>query len=533
MPHIQINKNEFEELLGKKISDEKIREEADFLGVHWTQVEDEKWDVEVYPDRPDLLSVEGLARAYKGYWNIDTGLEELEVGSSGINVNVEESVEDVRPHIACAVVKDVSLDDRALNGMIQLQEKLHVSYGRKRDKIAIGLHDPSDVEPPFTYRAADPGEVSFTPLDSDLELDLGEILEKHEKGQEYGWILEEAESYPLIVDSNDQVLSFPPIINNSLTEVTTDTETVFIDVTGKDRETVEKTLNILVYAFHERGAEIESVKVDGEAFPDLEPAEMGIDADYVNRITGLDLESEELENRLEEMRLGFNDGKALIPAYRTDVMHKFDLVEDAVISHGYRNVEPVKPVVDTEGELSAETGIQNQVREIMRNIGGVEAYTNVLTSEEALNERMNADVESVELANPMTETHSTPRSWLTPSLMAVLEENRHNEYPQRFFEAAETVDEDGSNRLKLCYLASGEYDYNHAREALEALAEDLDADLNLKKSSRPFHKASRSAVVELNGVEAGFIGEFSEEVRKEWGVKKPVTGFEIFLDPLK
>jgi len=52
MAHIEINKNEFDRLVGTEINEEKLREEASLLGAHWNHIEDEKWDVEVYPNRP-------------------------------------------------------------------------------------------------------------------------------------------------------------------------------------------------------------------------------------------------------------------------------------------------------------------------------------------------------------------------------------------------------------------------------------------------------------------------------------------------
>ena len=174
MPHIQINKHEFDDLVGAKVTDKTLNEEASFLGVHWNHVNKEKWDIEVYPNRPDLLSVEGLARAYKGYFSQETGLREFQIKQpeeqQQVKVEKEESVEDVRPYIGCAVIRNVELTEKVINGLIQLQEKLHVSYGRRRDKLAIGLHDMSEIEPPFTYKAVGPGDASFTPLQHDEEM---------------------------------------------------------------------------------------------------------------------------------------------------------------------------------------------------------------------------------------------------------------------------------------------------------------------------------------------------------------------------
>ncbi|MFB6147665.1 MAG: phenylalanine--tRNA ligase subunit beta, partial [Candidatus Nanohaloarchaea archaeon] len=336
MSHIKINKKEFDRLVGEEIDGEKLHEEASFLGAHWNHVEGDKWDVEVYPNRPDLLSVEGLARAYRGFFGIETGPEEYEVEEGDIEVEVDSSVEDVRPFIGGAVVRGLELDQRAINGLIQLQEKLHETLGRKREKLAIGIHDLSKVEPPFTYRAVEPEKVSFTPLEYDSELELGEILEEHEKGKKYAWILEEEDRYPVIEDSEGNVLSFPPIINNQLTEVDTGTQEVFVDVTGMDRKTVEKALNIIVTALAERGGAIESVDVDGQKMPDLSPGERELELEYFRDISGLELEGGEVVEMLEKMKLGatVEDGavEVEVPAYRNDVMHQYDLIEDIIIA---------------------------------------------------------------------------------------------------------------------------------------------------------------------------------------------------------
>jgi len=77
MAHIEINKNEFDRLVGTEINEEKLREEASLLGAHWNHIEDEKWDVEVYPNRPDLLSVEGLERELRGFFEIDRWIRKL------------------------------------------------------------------------------------------------------------------------------------------------------------------------------------------------------------------------------------------------------------------------------------------------------------------------------------------------------------------------------------------------------------------------------------------------------------------------
>jgi phenylalanyl-tRNA synthetase beta chain len=544
MSNIKINNNEFFELVGKEFSDEKLDEEASFLGAHWNQVESDKWDVEVYPNRPDLLSVEGLARAYRGFFDIDTGLEGYNVNKGSIEVEVDESVENVRPHIGCAVVRDLDLNQRMINGLIQLQEKMHETMGRRRDKLAIGLHDLSTIEPPFEYKAVEPEKVSFTPLEYDKEMQLGEILDEHEKGQKYAWILEEEDKYPVIVDSKDQILSFPPIINNQLTEVHTGTTDIFIDVTGKDKETVQKALNILVTALAERSARIDSVKVDGEKMPDLSPTEFKLDPDYVREVSGLDLSKTEIIDRLKQMKFGAKTGKKIkvkVPCYRTDIMHQYDLIEDIVIAHRYTNIEPELPNLDTMGRKQPIEDLSDIVRDSMVGTGALEALTYIHENERNLTSMVEKsdDGKYVKVENPLSEEYSAVRHLMFPSLLEVLKQNRHNSYPQKFFEAGDVVEIDdsyvgASEKRKLGYIESGsEIDFTDVREVLQVLERDLGIELEVREDEKLFFRQGRSGKILLDGEEIGFIGEFSEEVRENWELEMNTAGFELDLEKVK
>ncbi len=543
MPNIKINIEEFRKLLGTDIDEEELHEKASYLGAHWNHVEGKKWDVETYPNRPDLLSVEGLARAYRGFFDLETGREDYRVEEREIGVKVKDSVKDVRPFIGAAVIRDIELTDRIINGMIQLQEKMHETFGRRRDKIAIGLHDMEEIEPPFTYRAVEPEKVSFKPLEYDRNMQLGEILDEHEKGQEYAWILEDEDHYPVIQDSKDQILSFPPIINNQLTEVDQGTTDIFIDVTGKDRRTVQKALNILATAFAERGGTIEKVEVAGEMMPDLQPERKTVDMEYFRSTSGLDLEPSEVIRRLERMRYGAERSKGelevQVPSYRTDVMHSYDIIEDAVIAHGYDDVDPVMPNLDTTGGEKSLSQFEGDLRDIMTGFGALEANTYILSNEQKLYERMETEKkDTAEMSNPLTEDYTMVRSWMLPSLMQALKENRHHPYPQNFFEVGDVVRPDNSaegasNRRKLAYVAAGEVDYNDVRGLLQVLERDLGLDLEVRGSRHDSLEFDRSAVIESEDEEIGFMGEVSEEVRDNWDIETEVVALELDLEKIR
>lgn len=261
MPKAEFSFSELQRLLGKKFTLQQLREEIPMLGVDLESIDEEKLVVEIFPNRPDMLSVEGFARALKGKLGLETGLVSPKVEPSGIVLAVDPSVSRVRPYVTAAVVRGININDANLRSLMDLQEKLHITHGRRRRKVAIGVHDLSKVKPPFTYKAVAPEAVSFIPLDTKASMNLRQILLDHPKGRDYAWTLEKAEVYPLIVDSNNDVLSFPPIINGELTRVTEETTDLFIDVTGTDEKAINLALNILVHAFSDMGGRIYSVDI--------------------------------------------------------------------------------------------------------------------------------------------------------------------------------------------------------------------------------------------------------------------------------
>ncbi|MFA6642355.1 MAG: phenylalanine--tRNA ligase subunit beta, partial [Methanomethylophilus sp.] len=230
--------------MGKDVSQEEILKQIPLIGsdIGDNVAGTDAMSVEFFPNRPDMYSVEGIARGMRAFLGIKPGLQTYTVGDSDITAVVDPSVREVRPCFLCAAVFNVRINDEALRSMMELQEKLHITVGRKRSKVAIGIHDLDKVTPPFTYHAVDPHSIRFVPLAKTEEMDLAEILEKHEKGKAYAHLLDGYTKYPIITDATNRVLSFPPIINGALTAVTTQTANLFIDVTGFDWKAVETCL---------------------------------------------------------------------------------------------------------------------------------------------------------------------------------------------------------------------------------------------------------------------------------------------------
>ena len=532
MSMIEVDYNELCGLAGKRVEKDKLAERLSMMGASVEDVQGDKMFIEVLPNRPDWLSVEGLARSLKTFIGVEPGLREYKASEPKIEVRVDKSVEIVRPYIVCAVIRNVKVDDSLIRSMMQIQEKLHETFGRKRKKLAIGIHNLSKVTPPFTYKAVKPTEISFVPLGMNIAMNLKEILERHPKGIDYAWTLEGADVYPIITDKNGDVLSFPPIINGELTRVYEETTDLFIDMTGSSEKTLNEALNILVCMFADRGARIEKVKVGNRILPDLSVLEKEIEFANVEKLVGVKVSQEEGKRLLERMGYGLAGKKARIPCYRSDVLHEDDMIEDIAIAYGYENLKPRKTIFPTIGGKHPEEAMADGVREALIGFGLQEVMTFMLTNEEKHYHRLLLkEGRRVEIANPKTKETTMVRTSLLSGLLEILSGNKHEKYPQNLFEVGDAivVDEKEETKTrtvkKACVVcADSNANYTATKSILEGLFRELGKKIEVKGKDLPFMIKGRSSEFAR-----GYIGEVGPEVLAKFEIDVPVSCFELEL----
>ena len=252
--------------------------------------DDEEIKVEFFPNRPDNLSVEGVARSFKGFIGQEIGFPEYKLEDSGEYVEVDEDVAKIRPFIGFAKIDNVDFTGDKLKYIMDFQENLHWVIGRDRKKVAIGIHNADVVNAPFKYIATPKDANAFVPLEKDFEMTPDEILTQHDKGVDYAHLIQDFDKYPLILDKDDNVLSMPPIINGELTKIKEDTKNIIVDVTGTDERAVNQALNIICCSFAEVGGQIKTMEVRYSdktiKTPDLTPQEMNVHVDTANSLIG-------------------------------------------------------------------------------------------------------------------------------------------------------------------------------------------------------------------------------------------------------
>ena len=537
MPVINFKYGDLCGLIGKKVSKEVLTDRIPMIGadMHDTDGGADDMSVEFFPDRPDLYSVEGLARALRAFLGIEEGMAEYDTEDTDIVMKVEKNVKDVRPYILCAAVFDLKMTDDLLRSLIELQEKLHITIGRKRSKVAIGVHDLNKVVPPFVYKAVAPKEISFVPLAKTEKWDLDEILKKHEKGVDYAHLLEGKKKYPIILDANNDVLSFPPIINGTLTAVTADTTDLFIDVTGTDVKAVKAALDILVTAMAERGGSIGTVHMEGAVnieSPDLTPSEWRIDVNECEKFLGKAIGAEGIVKALRKMGLdAIKDGGGvfvLAPSTRSDIMHPVDIYEDVAIGLGFENFGSAHMLSQTNGKKSDITLVSDRLRDVMIGLGYTEVTTLTLSSEKDEFEIPGLpEKDAVILKNPITEDHTCLRSSLLPSVMRIIRKNKHRDLPQRIFEIGDSV-ADAKKERRLCAVAThSKTSFTEIKSIAESVLRETGRPYTIRPCGYGTFIDGRGAEIVMNGKTAGYFGEMAPQVIVGFDVSHPVIFFEL------
>lgn len=554
MPVIYLDINDLNSLLGKEYSADDLVQRIPMIGADAGKPEGDTLPVEFFPDRPDMFSVEGAARALRYFLATDeelTGMElpEYPMTPSGITMTVDASVSAVRPFVVGAVIRNVVMSDPLIQSLMDHQEKLHLTLGRKRVKAAIGVHDLSPIDGPFCYTTAS-GDLSFIPLMKEREMTLTQILQRHEKGVAYAHILEGVEEYPIILDLAQQVLSFPPIINGKLTTVEEDTTDIFIDVTGMELRPITLALNIICTAFAERGATIESIEIeyaedhpqfpDGKlTVPDLDWKDRTVPVAALNELLTTTLSAEEwvLPFKRMTMKAEPADGGTLLkvsyPAYRADILHDWDIFEDAAIGFGYDNIPAIPPKIQTTGE---PLGIVNGIRKFQRTLVGLgysEVKTLTLTGERDgyLSMGLPLPTTDIEVHNPITEDHTRLRTSLIPSLMGILRANRHRDLPQRIMEPGIIVQENGNSWMGAGVCIHSKAGFTEMKSVVETFLPTFGKEFTIQPGDHPAFVPGRYAEIHLDE-KIGYFGELHPETITSFSLEYPVIGFEISLRSL-
>jgi phenylalanyl-tRNA synthetase beta chain len=534
---------------GKKLDD--ILEILPFIGVDIEGIDNAAVRIEYNPNRPDFASDYGIARAAKGLLGIETGIPKFKLsGRSECAVKVDKSTKQLRPFIISLVAKNGKLDEETIKQLITMQEDLQNVIGRRRIKASIGIHNFDAIKFPVIYKTVKE-DFSFIPLGDSESHTIQHILKESELGVRYGCILQQSHSvtntYPIILDAENNVLSFPPIINGNLTKINTSTHNLFVEVTANNLKAAEDVLSVMAIALYDAGFEIQTVSIDNsdgrnDETPKMDASHIKVRAGYINRILGLNLKVTDILECLKKSRL---DGKLVsgnimctIPRYRTDIIDRTDLVEEVAVGYGIYNLRSTIPSSGLSGKRNYLSNCLDIVREVMTGLGMLEVVNFNLVSRKTHHQLMGIPEHGNILTAEQTKSieHEILRESLIPSLIQSLSHNIHEEYPQKLFEVGKVF-----QRRDLIQeywnlgivVAHSKASYTEAKSIVQTfLKTSFGKNVVTTPNIKTILVQGRSSDIVVDGLTVGYIGEIKPMVRDNFKLRVPVVAAELNLSEI-
>ena len=542
MPVVQLDLNRLQRLVGKKMNKNKILSKLPFLGLDIEEQTSEYVRVEYSPNRPDYATDYGIAAGLQGLLGIKKGIINLKIKKGNFQLKAEPSVKKIRPFISAIIAKNGFLDDETIKQIITLQEDIHFGIGRRRKKVSIGIHNLDTIEFPLKYTAVNKTH-KFVPLEESSEKTIGYILENTNVGIEYGKILENKSTVPIILDSKGNTLSFPPIINSAQTTVTKNTKNLLIEVTATDKIAAEDALSIIAITLQNAGFQLFSVKISGSgnSTPLLKTRKMELDSSLTNGVLGLKLSASTIASSLKKCRLDAVPKKnkilCTIPRFRFDIFGSMDLVEEVALGYGIENLKPTLPSSSAVGQKNIINKNLDALSITMIGLGYTEALNSSLSSKEILYQLPNRNSSKIiETIESKSLEHTILRDSIIPGLLENLSKNIHEQYPQQLFEIGTIFNKANpiSERINLaCVTAHKEANFSETKSVLQsALKTGFNIECQTKASSHPTFAKGRTADIIVDNKTIGVIGEVDSKIIENFKLRVPVVGFEITLSGL-
>ena len=541
-------------LLSRIFSDvplDGIIEKLPYLGLDIEGIDktNDKIRIEFNPNRPDFSSENGIVRALKGILNIELGCPNIQdLHHSSSLIRVDEQLKDIRPVIYGLIAKrDVPINHEELAQLISMQEDLHNGLGRKRKKSSIGLHNYDALTFPLLYKAV-PRQIKFVPLDGNKEYSLDNILTDFDVGKKHGHILEKFNLVPILLDSKDNVISFPPIINGNTTKIDLLTSNLFIEVTSVNSKSAKDILSILSFELNDMGFHLYSLVVESPfcreiVTPILEPYTIQLDFEYVNKILGLELTRDEILVCLQKSRcegIDKGDGKleCIIPSYRIDLFDRVDVCEEVAIGYGIFNLGPLYPGSYFHGRKNSQSIIFDKVRDILIGLGFMEIINPNIISKNLVKdvflEYNHSDKRLISLGDSKNTEFELLRNSLIPSLINTFSNNIHEKYPQKLFEIGKTFSTTNNEIIEnwsLCVsIAHNTTDYTEIKSNLESFMRYcFNAFVTTPKYDTNYFLTGHSARIFLKDQIIGEIGEIHPQVLENLNLRTLISIFEFNL----
>jgi len=545
MPVVELNLNRIKKLISGSVTKKRIIDSLPYLGLDIESQDGDKIRIEYSPNRPDYSTDFGIALGLQGLLGIKKGIQKTNIKKHGkFEIKVDPSVSKIRPFVTGIIARNGIIDDETIKQLMNMQEDLHFGIGRKRKKSSIGLHDLDKISFPLNYTTST-RQHSFVPLNSESENTIDQILSETEVGKNYGWVLGDSKKVPIILDAEEKTVSFPPIINASVTTVTTKTKNILVEVTSLDKDAAEDMLSVVVAILQMAGFEIIQLTVSGKknCTPKLNSRIIQYDIKLTEQILGLNLTPSAIVSSLKKCRLDAiqkgNKIQCTIPRYRFDIFGPMDIVEEIALGYGIENITPKLSPSQTLGEKSLMTKKLELISKTVVGFGFTEVLNSSLTSKKILFDFTNRDSSQIiSVMDSKSQEHTILRDSILPGLVENLSKNIHESYPQRIFETG-TVFSKAKPISEITNLAGviayKESNYSEMKAILQSILKigfKIDIKTKTPKDNVTMFADGRHSDIFVGEELIGTVGEINSDVLDNFKIRTSVVGFEIKLSGL-
>ena len=551
-------------------------------------------ELEITPNRPDCLSVYGVAREVHAITDAPLGAEPwaTEPESEGDDhasehASIRVDVPELCPRFTGRVYEGVEIKPSPL----WLKARL----------IGAGQRPINNVVDITNYVMLLTGQPLHA-FDLD-EVPGGEIIVRNAAAGEKMTTLDDVErtldAETVVVGDREQPSGIAGIMGGQVSEVSEKTTRVLIEAANWDGTNILRTSNLLALrseastrfekgihpdlvmrgqALASRlmvencGARLVPGTIDVDArLPRMEPFNVGVRPERVESLLGMPVAAAEITGYLE--RLGFGvggDGSEIVasvpPERHFDIVREIDLIEEVARVHGIDEHLPatLPDRGSAVGRLQRHQSLLRRLEDVLRDCGLSEAITWSFVEPDRGGVAGLEAVEPVLVHNPLSEDQAAMRTDLIGGVLGAvggnlargvdrvaLFESGRVYLPQRppadggplggSFAGVRPSPVAEPHRLAAAIvgpLGSGSWrsaastaDFYDAKGVLELLCDAMGTKASFVPTSRPFLHPSRAAEVSLGGSKAGWVGELHPAVLRDLDARSGVA-FEIDAAPL-
>ncbi len=557
-----------------------VKQIAEYLSLCSQSVErnipsknDSIYEIEITSNRPDCLSIYGIAKELNAVlprFNIKTELVEPKEDKSNLSkirkplpLNVEISKNSLCPRFTALIFDNVKIEPspkiiqerlekvgiRALNNVIDISNYLMVELGQPMHTFDYDKIKKNKM----ILRESKEGESVVTIDDKKRKLPKGTmVIEDGEKRLiDLCGIMGGANSE---VDENTKrvllfIQTYDPIkIRQTCQKLSFRTEAASRFEKGVDPEGVIPSIRRAVKMFKDNcNASVASNLID--IYPNPQKTKkIFLMKDKLKEVIGVEINFKEAEKILNnlgfETKIKQNEIEALVPHWRwEDINIPEDLIEEIARIYGYHNIPDNLFIgnIPQDGENQNLTW-QNKIKNTLKFLSFNETYNYSMINHQVLKKVKIEEGDCIQIDNPLTE-ENLMRPSLIPSLLTVISKNQKYQEKIRIFELANIYlplkeDKLPEENLTLTLVSTKDDFYS-----LKGILETILKELNIKKYKfNPYElekttygkifKHNNLAEIIINKEPVGIIGELDHNVRANFNIKEKVIIVDIELDQI-